>query len=123
MNIQGIIKTQFTNCTIERVANEPFVGSIPYGGVHIEHTGTLPAYDDVIAAEQAHNAFIATIKADAAAKQTDIDMLEKGILKVARLTIDLAEVLVANGALSPADFTPEDRANFIKVRDAVNRLK
>lgn len=54
MNIQGIIATQFENCSITVLGLEPFTGSTPYGPIsHIKYTGTLPVFADVEAAEPA----------------------------------------------------------------------
>lgn len=64
MDIQGILKTQFS-CVIGQLSHTEFEGSESYGDVHVTvRSGTLPSYEDMEAAEPAFIQWLADRKTE-----------------------------------------------------------
>jgi len=66
MNIQGIVKTQFAGTEINQLSATSFPGATALGPVFVTYTGTLPTYEDIVAAEPAYLSWLQT-QADARA--------------------------------------------------------
>ncbi len=55
--------------------------------------------------------------------EKDLEMLEKGVVILAELTIELIDGLIAATAINPANFGTKARQNYQTIKAAVDRRK